>query len=141
MNKKVWVGWGAAFVTLAVLDAIVNMGLLTEDYKATAQLWRPEGEMKVWLFYVVYAIQTFFLSLVFSKGYEGKGVAEGARYGLYMGLLLATPMAYGSYAAMPITYSLALKWFLFGTVEYIVVGIVLAMVYGKQATVTPVTTS
>ncbi len=135
-DKKFWLGAGAVFVVLSILEYIVNMRIMSGDYEATSTLWRPMGEMKFWLFYVVYVFISFFFTLIFSKGYEGGGVAEGARYGFYVGMMMAVPMAYGTYAAMPVPYSFALKWFLSGLVEYIVVGIVLAAVYGKQAMVT-----
>ena len=141
MNKKVWIGFVVVFVVLSILDSIVNGVLLRSAYASTAQLWRPEAEMKIWLFFVVYAFQAFFVSIIFSKGYEGKGVAEGARFGFYLGMLIAVPMAYGSYGAMPITYSLALQWFLYGLVEFVIVGIVLALVFGKQPVVQKVATS
>jgi hypothetical protein len=137
MDKKFWTGVVAVFVTLAVVEAIVNMVLLSSAYQATANLWRPMGEMKIWVFYVVYAFIAFFLTLIFSKGYEGKGITEGVRFGFYIGMLMAVPMAYGTYASMPIPYSLALQWFLYGLIEYIIAGIVLALVYGKQAMVMP----
>ncbi len=138
MNKKLLTGWIAVFVVLSVLEAIVNMVVLKGDYEATANLWRTEADMKIWLFYVVYLFVAFFFTLIFSKGYEGNGVSEGIRYGMYVGLLMAIPMAYGTYGAMPIPYSLALKWFLCGFIDYTVCGAVLGMVYGKQALVTKV---
>lgn len=138
MDKRIWIGTAVVFVVIALLDLVINMVVMADDYAATAALWRPEAEMKVWLFYVVYAFTAFFFTLIFSKGYEGKGIAEGARYGFYVGMLMAVPMAYGSYAAMPIPYGFALKWFLSGLLEYIVAGIALAAVFGAKATVTPV---
>ncbi len=136
MNKKFWLGWISVFVVMSVFEAIVNMVLLASIYQATASLWRPQAEMKIWLFYVVYAFVSFFFTLIFSKGYEGKGIAEGIRYGIYMGMLMSVPMAYGTYAAMPIPYPLALQWFIYGLIEYVLAGIVLALIYGKQAQVT-----
>jgi len=138
MNKKVWTGFAAVFVVIAVLDAIVNLVLLKSTYQETAHLWRPEAEMKIWLFYVVYLFVAYFFSLIFSKGYEGKGIMEGIRYGFYVGMMMAVPMAYGTYGAMPIPYSLALQWFVYGLIEYVVAGVVIAMIWGKQAAVTPV---
>jgi hypothetical protein len=138
MNKKFWTGFVAVFVAIAVVDTIVNMFLLSSAYEATANLWRPMAEMKIWLFYVVYLFIAFFVTLIFSKGYEGKGVVEGIRFGFYVGMLMAVPMAYGTYGSMPIPYSLALQWFIYGLIQYIIVGIVLALIYGKQAMVTPV---
>jgi hypothetical protein len=141
MDKRIWIGTAAVFVVIAVVDFILNTAVMESDYQATASLWRPEGEMKIWLFYVVYAFTAFFFTLIFSKGYEGKGLAEGARYGFYVGMLMAVPMAYGSYAAMPITYSLALKWFLGGLVEYVLAGVAVAAVFGTRAAVTRVRAS
>ena len=138
MCKKLCLGVLAVFVVLAVCEAIVNMLLLSSAYQATAALWRPTAEMKIWLFYVVYLFIAFFFTLIFSKGYEGKGIVEGLRYGFYVGMMMAVPMAYGTYAAMPIPYSMALQWFLYGLVEYLLCGMAVALVYGKQATVTPV---
>ena len=136
MNKKVMMGALGVFVWMAVWEAIVNMGLLSEDYMATAQLWRPQAEMKIYIFYIIYVFVAYILSTIFSKGYEGKGTAEGVRFGFYVGLLMAVPMAYGTYAVMPIPYSLALKWFIYGLIEYVVAGVILASVFGKQAMVT-----
>ena len=138
MNKKFWTGFVAVYVTIAVVEFIVNMVLMSAAYMETANLWRPMAEMKIWLFYVIYLFVAFFVTLLFSKGYEGKGVLEGVRFGFYIGMFMAVPMAYGTYASMPIPYSFALQWFIYGLIEYIIVGVVLALVYGKQAMVTPV---
>jgi len=133
MGKKFWLGCITVFVVISVWEMIVNMALLASAYKATASLWRPEAEMKIGLFFVVYAFVAFFFTLIFSKGYEGKGIAEGLRYGFYVGMMMSIPMAYGTYGAMPIPYSLALQWFMYGLIEYLLAGAALALVYGKQA--------
>jgi hypothetical protein len=138
MGKKFWTGFVVVFVVLALVEFIVNTLLLSSAYEATANLWRPMAEMKIWLFYIVYLFIAFFFTLIFSKGYEGKGAIEGLRYGFYVGMLMAVPMAYGSYASMPMPYSLALQWFIYGLIEYIILGVVLALVWGKEATVTRV---
>ena len=132
-TARAWLGFIVVFVTMCVLEAVVHMGLLTDDYQATAQLWRPMGEMKIFIFYIVYFVVAFFFTLVFSRCYEGRGPMEGLRYGLYMGLMMATPKAYIAYAVAPIPYSLALKWFISGLTEYIVLGIVLALIFGRTA--------
>jgi hypothetical protein len=141
MSKKFWTGFVVVFVVMSLLEWFFNEVILSSSYQATANLWRPMGEMKIWLFYIVYLFVAYFFTLIFSKGYEGKGIMEGVRYGFYVGMMMAVPMAYGSYAAMPIPYSLALSWFICGLIEYIAVGIALALVFGKQAAVTRVTTA
>jgi hypothetical protein len=138
MSKKFWIGFVAVFVALVAMDFVINTMLMKEDYAATAALWRPEAEMKIWIFQLVAAFVAFFFTLIFSKGYEGKGILEGVRYGFFVGMMMAVPMAYGSYGAMPISYGFALKWFIFGMIEYIVGGVILAAIYGNQAQVTKV---
>jgi len=131
MNKKVLPGALAVFVTVVVLDSFVNMFLLTPEYETTKHLWRATQDINMALLIVCYAIQAFFFAFIFSKGYEGKGVAEGLRFGLYVSLLMVLPFAYMSYATMLIPYMLSLKYFLFGTMTWVIAGAVVALVFGK----------
>ncbi len=136
MNKKFWMGFIAVFLGMAVLSFLIHGVFLSSTYQSAAvsMLMRPEAEMMgmMWIYYVVYFIQAFFFTLIFSKGYEGKGIGEGVRYGFYMGLLMATPMAYASYAMYPMPYALAMQWFLYGIAEYVILGIIIALVYGGK---------
>jgi hypothetical protein len=138
MNKKFWIGFVVVFVLMEIMMFLVHGVILDSAYQATQSVWRPDMKSLMWIYQVLAVIGAFFLTLVFSKGYEGKGVMEGLRYGLYIGIWMSSGMAYGSYAMINIPYSLALQWFLYGVIGYIIYGIVLAMVFGKQATVTPV---
>ncbi|HCV42506.1 MAG TPA: hypothetical protein DGH68_03410 [Bacteroidetes bacterium] len=137
MNKKFWTGFVVVFVLMEIMMFLIHGMILSSAYQATQALWRPDMMSLMWIYHVLAIIGAFFFTLVFSKGYEGKGVMEGVRYGLYIGIWMSAGMAYGSYAMINIPYSLALQWFLYGMIEYIVYGVALAMVYGKQATVTP----
>ena len=94
MSKKLWLGFVAVFVVVAILDWIVNTMLMASAYASTMELWRPEGEIKLWVIFVCYAFFAFFFTFIFSKGYEGKGVWEGVRYGLYVSGMMAIPTAY-----------------------------------------------
>lgn len=129
MNKKVWIGAVVVFVLISVLGFVIHGVLLTSTYETMTSMMRPMAEMKMWIIYVVNAIVAYFFTLIFSKGYENKGIAEGIRYGTYVGLIVALPMGYGTYASMPVPYSLALQWFLYGLVEYIICGVALALVF------------
>jgi len=132
MNKKVLIGAAVVFVVIALVDYVLNTMVLTAEYEASAHLWRPMAEMKVWLFFVGYAFIAYFFTLIFSKGYEGKGLMEGVRYGTYVAMMVALPSAYGMYGSMPVPYSLALKWFLGGWIEFILCGIALTFVFGAK---------
>ncbi len=133
MNKKVWVGFAAVFVTIEILEMLVNFVLLGSAYQSTASVWRPDMNSKMWIFHLVMLFQAFFFAFIFSKGYENKGVAEGVRYGTYVGIWLSIGKAYGTYAMIAIPYSMALQWFIYGVVEYVIAGIVLALVFKPKA--------
>ncbi|MGB2869402.1 MAG: hypothetical protein WBD36_13185 [Bacteroidota bacterium] len=130
MNKKVWLGFAAVFVTLEILDYVVN-GFILKSMYASITIWRSDMNAKMWIFSLVTLIGSYFLSFIFSKGYEGKGMPEGIRYGLYTGIWLNVGKAYGTYAMIAIPYTLALEWFLYGVVEYMIAGMVLAMVFSS----------
>ena len=137
MNKKLWVTFIVVFVVYFLLDWLVNGVLMGSTYMAedVAKLMRPEAEINsnMWIFIVCDLFYTFFFTLIFSKGFENKGWMEGVRYGLYVGLMVCVPMAYGMYGTMPFPYSLALQWFLYGLAMNIVIGVVAALVYKPKA--------
>ena len=132
MNKKVLIGFVVVFVLTFLLDYIVNMYVMMADYEATKQLWRAPEEMKMGVIVVSQLFFAFFFTLIFSKGYEGKGIQEGVRYGVYVALMMVLPAAYMTFATMPVPYSLSLKWFLSGLVQNMLYGIALALVFGKR---------
>ena len=132
MTRKLLVGSVAVFVTLEVLDYLIHGVLLDATYKSLSALWRPDMASKMWIIHVVAVIGAFFFTFIFSKGFENKGIGEGLRYGFYIGFWMSTGFAYGSYAMIAIPYSLALQWFLYGLVEYMIAGVVLALVFGSK---------
>ena len=136
MDKKFWIGLVLVFITMGVLSFLIHGVFLSQTYqqKQVTAIMRPEAEMMgmMWIYYVVYLVQSFILTVAFAKMYTGDGMMGGIRFGLSMGLLLATPMAYASYAMYPLPYELALQWFIYGMLEYVAIGIILSFVYGKR---------
>jgi hypothetical protein len=130
--KKVLLGFIVVFILMEIASYIVNMLILGPTYESLQNLLRPDMQSKWWIFQVVMLFQAFFFSFIFSKGFEGKGIAEGVRYGLYIGIWMSVGKAYATYAMIAIPYSLALQWFIFGVIEYVVYGIALALVFGKK---------
>lgn len=123
----------AVFVALQILDYLIHGVILMPTYESLKHIFRPDMGTKTWIFVLVGLIWSVLFTLIFVKGYEARGWLEGVRFGLLIGLFWAIPMAYGSYAMYPIPYSLALQWFLYGLAETILVGIVVALVYGRLA--------
>lgn len=132
MGKKVLLGFIVVFILVFALDYVVNMYLMASEYKATENLWRKPEEMKMGVIIISQIFFSFFFTLIFSKGWEGRGIAEGIRYGVYVTFMMMIPAAYMTYATMPVPYSLSLKWFLFGLVQYIIYGVALSLIFGKK---------
>jgi hypothetical protein len=134
MNKKIWVGFIVVFIVWNILDYLVHGVLLRTAYTSPemVQLLRVDMHDKMWIFYLVSLITSFFLTLIFSKWQTGKGLSEGIQFGVYVGLLCGTPMSYSSYAMYPIPYHLAMQWFIYGVLQFIILGIVLSLIFGKK---------
>lgn len=136
MNKKFWLGVIGVYVAMCLTNMAIHMGLLDTLYHTPEmmKIMRPESDGTMWIYFVTSAVVSIFFTLIFSKGYEGKGVGEGVRFGLYAALMMATPMAYDSYASYPIPYSLTLQWFIYTVIQYILLGVVVSTIFGKSAT-------
>lgn len=134
MTKKVGIGFVVVFVLMEVMSFVIHGVLLASAYEETKSIWRPDMESLMWVYHVLSLIGAFFFTFIFSKGYEGKGMAEGLRYGLYIGIWISAGMAYGSYGMIAMPYSLAMQWFLYGVISYVVYGAALALVFARKDT-------
>ena len=134
MHKKVIPGFIAIYVVISLTNFLIHNVMLKDIYLTLVEtgLMRPETDGTMWIYFVTALVVAFFFTLIFSKGYNGTGVGEGVRYGLYAGLFVATQFAYNSYASYPLPYALALQWFIYTVIQYIILGIVVAAVFGKS---------
>lgn len=131
-GRKFWLGFVVVFVVLEILMYLVDGWILAKAYMSV-NVWRPDMMSLMWVYHVLTVITAFFFTLVFSKGFENKGLMEGIRYGFYIGVWLSSGMAYGTYAMIQIPYSLALQWFIYGIIEYMIAGLALAAVYREAS--------
>ena len=129
--KKLLIAFVAVYVVGQILGYLIHQVWLAPTYASLASVWRPQAEMasKMWIMFVTAAVWSFFFCYVFARGYEGKGLAEGARYGAIIGLFFGISQAYDSYVIYPIPYRLALDWFLSSFAYCVVTGIVVAALY------------
>jgi len=71
---------------------------------------------------------------IFIKGREGKGIAEGVRYGIIIWLFVNVPMSVGMWVLLPIPYMIIIQWMLFSLLEMLIAGILVAVIYKPLAT-------
>lgn len=136
-TKKLLLTTIIVFVLLEVLNYIIHGVILASTYKMEDVMtaFRPESEMmsNMWIVWITDLVWSFFFVFFFAKGYEGKGIMEGVRFGFYIGLFWGLVSAYQTYAYAPIPYSLAFQWFIYSMIISIILGIVSALVYKPAA--------
>lgn len=135
MNMKRFViACGAVFIFIFVYEWLFHGVLLRELYAQMPTLWRAQAEMRGYFHWLV--IGQLWLAvlfcLIFVKGYENKGLAEGVRYGLLIGLLFIGPdMIF--YAVQPLPAKLIVDWSIGGLLEMIIGGAIVAAIYRPAA--------
>jgi hypothetical protein len=131
MNKRFWMAVAACYVTGHVLGFLIHGVGLDATYKALAAIFRPKAEMDalMWLMFVSSALAVFAFCFIFTKGYEGRGVTEGVRYGLWVALLVGIPGAMDQFWIYPVPAELAIKWAIANVVYWVTLGTVAAAIY------------
>jgi len=134
-GKQCLIASVVVFVVFFIVEYVVHGIFLKEIYQETADLWRPEADMKkmMWFMWLGYLIFSPIFVCIYSKGYEeGKsGIGQGFRYGLSIGLLIAPLSALGWYAVLPIPGQLAVCWLVTGIIEFTLLGLVVGLIYKK----------
>lgn len=119
----------AVFVSIIVLDFIIHSVILMGAYVAVKDLWRPDMMSYMWIMYVKELVLSFLFVYVFAKGYEGKGILEGVRYGLIIGVMVDGLGSFAQYMIYPLPINLVIQWSVYGIIQYTIVGIVAALIY------------
>jgi hypothetical protein len=79
--------------------------------------------------YVIGVMVALLFTYIFIKGREGKGIAEGVRYGVIIWLFVNVPMGAFLWVFLPISYQIILKALIYGLLEMLVAGILVAAIY------------
>lgn len=122
----------AVFAFMFAYEYVVHGQLLMPLYNETPSLWRPMDAMMnfmPWMIVTSLALAAV-ITYLFTRHYEAKGYGEGARFGLYIGLILGL-MQFGAYYYLPISLNMALAWFVAYVIEGVGVGLVLSAVYRR----------
>src|SRR5690242_687997 len=123
------------FVGVWITDFLVHGVWLANTYKETMSLWRPEGEMKAhmgWLMLGEFLAAATFVVL-YAKGFAKEACPLCAcLFGLFMALFVeATTLI--TYAVQPLPGSLAAKWFIANVVRGVLLGLLVFFVYKPKA--------
>ncbi len=128
--KRYFLASGAAYVVFCVLQHFgPNVYFLVDEYEEAKYLWRPQAEMILPLILLGNALYALMFTYIFVKGYQGLGVSEGLRFGLYTTLFVVAPHALYQYAVQPIPSTLAAKWVALGLGDNMILGALVALLY------------
>jgi quinol-cytochrome oxidoreductase complex cytochrome b subunit len=123
----------AVYVAVQAIDFVLNMLFMKSANEQLKSLWRPDMASKMWLMYVFGALVALLFTYIFVQGREGKGQAEGVRFGLIMWLFITVPMNVAWWVMLPIPHFVLVRWILFGLLEMLVAGILVAAIYKPAA--------
>lgn len=127
--KKFVIAVIVVFVAFQILDFIIHGIILAPAYESLKSVWRQDVMSKMWIMYITSFILSLLFVYIFTKGYEGRGIGEGIRYGSIVGLLMNGVSIFNQYAVYPVPFTLALQWFIYGMIEFIICGIIAAVIY------------
>lgn len=135
--KKLIIAFVVVFILLEATNYLVNMVILSSTYANPdiSKIFRPMAEMesKMWMMWIADLVYSFFFVFIFVKGYENKGIMEGVRYGIYIGLFIQLLAAVAQNVFYPVPGYLAVQWFIYGLIQSVIFGVAAAMIYKPKA--------
>lgn len=119
-----------AWVVFLGVTTLVSPVLMGDLYHRHASLLRATGEQTTTLGFGAALFGFFVFAYAYAKGYEGgAGSAEGLRFGVLVGLLLAAFAMAWAYVLLPISGWFALALVIDTIVEMALYGVVVGLIY------------
>ena len=131
-NKRLLICTLVVFVFMFFYEFVFHGVLLHADYELLPSIMRSEEASQGLIHFLILGllVMSWALCVIFERGYENKGLVEGARFGLLLGILMSAPSLI-FFAVMQFPGDLIVKWIIGGLLELVVAGMLLATVYGK----------
>jgi len=121
------------YVIVQAMDFVVNEVFMKSAMESLKDLWRPDMMSRMWVMYLVGAVAALLFTYIFIKGREGKGISEGVRFGIIIWLFVNVPMGASMWVMLPIPYMTIARGLLFGLLETLIAGILVAVIYKPLA--------
>jgi len=121
------------YVVVQAMDFVINEVFMKSANESLKSLWRPDMMSRMWVMYLIGVMVALLFTYIFIKGREGKGISEGVRYGIIIWLFVSVPMGASLWVLLPIPYMIVFRALLFGLLEMLVAGILVAVIYKPVA--------
>jgi hypothetical protein len=143
-TAKFWLSALVAFVVLWGFDMYWQGHVMMPMYEETAVMWRPDTEMKTYLFAIQYAL----LAIVYTFLLKAATHTPRKREAVLMGIMISAPLAISAllwwnvmpFAVPQIPQYWAMGWLLQGILVAVVLkllGIACAKYHAKKQQITP----
>ncbi len=134
-NKTFWIGFVVVYVVMQALGYVIHEVLMGDTYEKLASIFRPEAEMMdmMWMMMVSSAVTMYMFCYIFTRGYEGKGIMEGVRFGALVSFLMAGAWSVDVHVIYPVPANVASIWLISGIASLMVAGAVFAAIYKPDA--------
>ena len=121
------------FIVNSILNFVLHALILPWETYPGSILAENATTPGMILLFVGNLVFSYFFCFIFTKGYENKGIGEGIRYGLYVGLLIYFSYLFYNYGNFQ--YSPVLLWgeCIGGIVLTVLMGITAAILYKPKA--------
>ncbi len=119
----------AVFILFQITGYIIHGVLLMKTYESLPSLWRPDMMSLMWAMYITSAVYSLMFVYIYTKWRKTGGITEGLVFGIVIALFMNVVGIGNQYVVYPIPFSLAIQWFIYGTIEILIAGILAALVY------------
>jgi uncharacterized PurR-regulated membrane protein YhhQ (DUF165 family) len=131
--KRFFVASLVIYVVVQAMDFVVNQVFMKSANESLKSLWRTDMMSRMWVMYLIGVLAALLFTFIFIKGREGKGISEGVRFGIIIWLFVNVPMGVSMWVLLPIPYMFIFRALLFGLLEMLVAGILVAVIYKPLA--------
>lgn len=122
------------YLAMWAMAGLLHQMIFPDVAKQLSGLMREGFAGSVFFYWqlVGYLVLVVFFALIFTYGYEGRGLPEGVRYGILMGVLLGAA-DFVWMIGFPVSLGNAFLFFLTDVIMWTVAGIILAIFYRPSA--------
>jgi hypothetical protein len=117
-------------------EFVLHGGIMADSYLAHAELLRPEAEQVAYMPFMAlgFLILAFGFCFIFIQGYEGRGLAEGLRFGLYAAIAFGVSTQLINYAVFPRPKTWVVAWIIGESLILMLAGGLIALIYKPRST-------
>lgn len=124
----------AVYIVSSITGYIEHDIILHKTYMSLIPiLHSADVKSKIWAFIISAVLGTFFFTIIYAQWQKKGTIAEGLKYGIFIGIWLSILMAMDTYASTGlIPFSLAIQWLIYGVIRYAILGIVAGGIYNYK---------